>query len=161
MWYEQSEQENELFSIHQTENYTELGFVYEFQDMFTNVSEKWMKKLTGPPEDKGVKKENKDGYILCTVEIPFWAKPFLSDFVVKKTITTKHNKVELEEENMSYKSVFIYKRKNVLKNTGGKCSMKCRVRIVPSKIIPYVLLKKIYMLISNGFLKKAKELDIV
>jgi hypothetical protein len=161
MWYEQSQEENELFSIHQTENYTELGFVYEFQDTFTNVSEKWMKKLTGPPEDKGVKQENKDGYILCTVETPFWTKHLFSDFVVKKIITTKHNKLELEEENLSYKSIFIYKRKQVLKNTEGKCNMKLRVRIVPSKIIPYVLLKKMYMLILNGFLKKAKELDIV
>lgn len=161
MWYEQSEEENELFYIHEKENYTELGFVYEFQDTFTNVSEKWIKKITGPPEDKGIRKENKDGYMLLTVETPFWAKPFLSDFVVKKTITTKHNKVELEEENMSYKSIFIYKRKEVLKNTGGKCNMKLRVRVVPSKIVPYIVWKKIYMLVLNGFLKKTKELDIV
>lgn len=159
MWYEQSEEENELFYINETEKYTELGFVYTFQDTFTNVSEKWLKRVTGPPEDKGVKKEDKDGYMLLTVEAPFWIKP--SDFVVKKTITTKHNKVELEEENMSYKSIFIYKRKSVLKNTGGKCNMKLRVRIVPIKIIPYILLKKIYMLVLNGFLKKTKELDIV
>lgn len=161
MWYEQSEEENELFSINQTEKYTELGFVYTFKDTFTNVSEKWLKKVTGPPEDKGLKKEDKDGYMLLTLEGPFWAKPFLSDLVVKKTITTKNNKVELEEENMSYKSICIYKRKSVLKNTGGKCNMKFRVRIVPSKNIPYILLKKIYMLVLNGFLKKIKKLDIV
>ena len=161
MWYEQSEEENELFYIHEKENYTELGFVYEFQDTFTNVSEKWIKKITGPPEDKGIKKENKDGYMLNTVETPFWASYIITNLVLKRTLSTTSNKIELLEENITYKSVGIYKRKSVLKNTGGKCSMKCRIRIIPSKIIPYVLLKKIYMLLLNGFFKKTQELGII
>ena len=105
MWYEQSQEENELFYIHEKEKYTELGFVYEFQDTFTNVSEKWIKKITGPPEDKGVKQKNKDGYILLTVETPPWLSYIVTNLVLKRILSTTSNKVELLEENINYKSL--------------------------------------------------------